>query len=176
MPPAAPTDRTREVRQGPPTFDGLLPRPLVVRPAPGEYRAEQRPVSTVVQIDPALPAEGFRVTITPDGVTTVAGDAAGAFHVEGTLRQLLGPDAFRAADIHSGPWVLPCGVVEDRPRFTWRGCLLDVARHFMPKAGVLRFIDLLAAHRLNVLHLHLTDDQGWRIEVPAYPRLTEVGA
>ena len=161
-------------------FDGLLPRPVRVHRAPGEYRIEgggiPARVSTVVEIDPAAPAESYRIEITPDGVTTVAGDAAGAFYAETTLRQLLDPDAFRAADIHSGAWVLPCGVVEDRPRFAWRGCLLDVARHFMPKAGVLRFVDLLAAHRLNVLHLHLTDDQGWRVEVPAYPRLTEVGA
>ena len=71
---------------------------------------------------------------------------------------------------------LPCGVVADHPRFGWRGVILDVARHFLPKADVLRFIDLMAAHRLNVLHLHLTDDQGWRIEVPAYPKLTEIGA
>ncbi|MET0132837.1 MAG: family 20 glycosylhydrolase, partial [Kibdelosporangium sp.] len=71
---------------------------------------------------------------------------------------------------------VPCGVVEDYPRFGWRGVLLDVARHFMPKYGVFRFIDQLAAHKLNVLHLHLTDDQGWRIEVPAYPKLTTVGA
>jgi hexosaminidase len=160
---------------------GLLPRPVHVRPAPGTYRfvtpGIPPQVSSVVRFDPAvLPPEGYRITITPHGVTTVAADRAGAYYAEVTLRQLLGPDAFRAADIHSGPWVLPCGEIEDHPRFSWRGCLLDVARHFMPKAGVFRFIDLMAVHRLNVLHLHLTDDQGWRIEVPEYPLLTEVGS
>ncbi len=157
------------------TFDGLLPRPVSARRDPGELSLSSLPVLEVGS-DPSLPAEGFRLTITSSGVTAVAADSAGEFYARAALRQLLGPDAFRAADIHSGPWVLPCGEVLDYPRFRWRGCLLDVARHFLPKAAVFRFIDLMAAHRLNVLHLHLTDDQGWRIEVPAYPRLTEVGA
>ena len=130
----------------------------------------------MVSTDSTLPAEGFRLTIDAHGVWIKAADPAGAFYARQALRQLLGPAAFRAVNIHSGPYVLPCGVVEDWPRFRWRGCLLDVARHFMPKAGVLRFLDLMAAHRLNVLHFHLTDDQGWRVEVPAFPRLTEVGA
>jgi hexosaminidase len=136
---------------------GLLPRPVSI-------------VDTGIE----LPPEGYRLTITPESVTVQAADAAGAFYAEQTLRQLRGPDAFRAANIRHDP--LPPGVIEDFPRFGWRGCLLDVARHFMPKAGVLRFIDLLAAHKLNVLHLHLTDDQGWRLEVPEFPLLTEIGA
>ncbi|MGW5054143.1 beta-N-acetylhexosaminidase [Actinokineospora sp. NPDC004072] len=162
-------------------FDTLLPRPVSAVPTGGTHRvadpAALTDASTVV-IDPvALPHPGsYRLSITPEGVQTTAGDAAGAFHATQSLRQLLGPDAFRAADIRTGGWELPCGEVVDHPRFGWRGVLLDVARTFMPKAGVLRFIDLMAAHKLNVLHLHLTDDQGWRIEVPAYPRLTEVGA
>ena len=68
------------------------------------------------------------------------------------------------------------GPIEDAPRFRWRGLMLDVARHFMPKDGVLRYLDLMAAHKLNVLHFHLTDDQGWRVEIKRYPRLTEVGS
>jgi hexosaminidase len=160
-------------------LDGLLPRPARVRPAAGRYRVDSAgipaAVSTVVAFDPAAAPESYRIEITPDGAATTAADQAGLFYAEQTLRQLLGPDAFRAADIHTGQWTLPCGSIEDRPRFGWRGCLLDVARHFMPKAGVFRFLDLMAAHRLNVLHLHLTDDQGWRIEVPAHPRLTSVG-
>ncbi|SHE78500.1 beta-N-acetylhexosaminidase [Streptoalloteichus hindustanus] len=131
-----------------------------------------------LRIDPdAAPGpEGYRLEITPAAVRVVAADASGAFYAAQTLRQLLGADAFRAANVHSGEWSLPCGVVVDRPRFGWRGCLLDVARHFMPKDALLRFVDLLAAHKLNVLHLHLTDDQGWRMEIKRYPRLTEVGA
>jgi hexosaminidase len=157
------------------SFEGLLPRPAKVTPAEGNLVLDEPP-KPVVSTDPALPAEGFRLTIDAHGVWIKAADPAGAFYATQALRQLLGPSAFRAASIHSGPHVLPCGMVEDWPRFRWRGCLLDVARHFMPKAGVLRFLDLMAAHRLNVLHFHLTDDQGWRVEVPAFPRLTEVGA
>jgi hexosaminidase len=71
---------------------------------------------------------------------------------------------------------VPACRIEDAPRFAWRGAMLDVARHFLPKDVVLRYVDLLAVHKLNVLHLHLTDDQGWRIEIKRYPRLTEVGA
>lgn len=156
-------------------MDGLLPRPVRTTTTGGTLRADTPPEATVTT-DDSLPPEGFRLTIDADGVRTAAADPAGAFYARQALRQLLGPDAFRAANIHSGPYELPHGTIEDWPRFRWRGCLLDVARHFMPKAGVLRFLDLMAAHRLNVLHFHLTDDQGWRVEVPAFPRLTEVGA
>ncbi|WP_028850769.1 beta-N-acetylhexosaminidase [Thermocrispum municipale] len=156
-------------------MDGLVPRPVRVDPAPGVCELDDLVVPVVVDPAAGLPAEGYRIRIAPSGVHAVAADEAGKQHAEQTLRQLAGPETFRAANIHSGRWVLPCGEIVDHPRFAWRGCLLDVARHFQPKAAVLRFIDLLAAHKLNVLHLHLTDDQGWRIEVPEYPRLTEVG-
>jgi hexosaminidase len=120
--------------------------------------------------------EAYRLMVGPDGVVVEAGGTAGAFYAAQTIRQLLPPAAFRRAPAGEGPWTLPGVLVEDRPRFGWRGCLLDVARHFLPKADLLRFIDLLAMHKLNVLHLHLTDDQGWRLEIKRYPRLTEVGA
>ncbi|MGI5229098.1 beta-N-acetylhexosaminidase [Actinoallomurus sp. CA-142502] len=123
----------------------------------------------------SMPPEAYRLSAGPGGVRVEAADAAGAFHGAQTLRQLLPPEAFRKAA--AGPALpLPAVLVEDRPRFAWRGCLLDVARHFLTKADLLRFIDLMAVHKLNVLHLHLTDDQGWRLEIRRYPRLTEVGA
>jgi hexosaminidase len=122
-----------------------------------------------------MEAEAYRLTIGTDGALVEAGDAAGAFYGVQTLRQLLPAEAFRA--VAGGRSLkLPAVRIEDRPRFAWRGCLLDVARHFMTKADLLRFIDLMAMHKLNVLHLHLTDDQGWRLEIRRYPRLTEVGA
>ncbi|MFD3541236.1 beta-N-acetylhexosaminidase [Streptomyces sp. NPDC058662] len=127
-------------------------------------------------VDGELPAEGYRLEVGAEGVGLVGGSAAGVFWGAQTLRQLLGPDAYRRAPAPGRTWTLPRGTVEDAPRFGWRGMMLDVARHFMPKDGVLRTIDLLAAHKLNVLHLHLTDDQGWRVEIKRYPRLTEVGA
>jgi hexosaminidase len=119
--------------------------------------------------------EAYRLRVEADGVLIEAADAAGAFHAAQTLRQLLPAEAYRKAATGQS-LSLPCVRIEDRPRFGWRGCLLDVARHFLPKADLLRFIDLMAVHKLNVLHLHLTDDQGWRLEIRRYPRLTEVGA
>lgn len=128
-------------------------------------------------LDPALPAEGYRLEAAPRrGVRITGGGPAGVFWGAQTLRQLLGPHAFRRAPLAPGrAAVLPQQTVEDGPRFAWRGMLLDVARHFLPKDGVLRYLDLLAAHKLNVLHLHLTDDQGWRIEIARYPELTGTG-
>ncbi len=121
--------------------------------------------------------EGYRLSVTGDGVLLDGGGPAGLFWGAQTLRQLLGPDAHRRAPVRPGAaWELPYLTVADRPRFGWRGLLLDVARHFTAKDDVLRLIDLMAAHKLNVLHLHLTDDQGWRIEIRRHPRLTEVGA
>jgi hexosaminidase len=122
-----------------------------------------------------LAPEAYRLEATPDRVLISAGGEAGLFWGAQTLRQLLGPDAYRRAPLRRDGWALPCVTVEDAPRFGWRGVMLDVSRHFLPKADVLRYVDLLAAHKLNVLHLHLTDDQGWRIEVKRYPKLTETG-
>ena len=117
-------------------------------------------------IDKDQPLEGYVVSTAPDGVVIAGGSPAGVFHGAQTLRQTL----------FQGDGRLPIGRIVDAPRFRWRGVMLDVARHFMPVPDVLRFLDLAAFHKLNVLHLHLTDDQGWRIEVPGWERLTEVGA
>ncbi|MGW0772513.1 beta-N-acetylhexosaminidase [Streptomyces sp. NPDC002835] len=124
-----------------------------------------------------LGPEGYKLYAGGDGVTIHGGGAAGVFWGVQTLRQLLGPEAYRRAPVAAGRrWEVPGGSIEDAPRFSWRGLMLDVARHFMPKEGVLRYLDLLAAHKLNVFHFHLTDDQGWRIEIKRHPRLTEAGA
>ncbi|WP_031008419.1 beta-N-acetylhexosaminidase [Streptomyces sp. NRRL F-5727] len=120
--------------------------------------------------------EGYRLSVTRDGVLLDGGGPAGLFWGAQTLRQLLGPDAYRRAPLPGRTWALPYTEIADRPRFGWRGLLLDVSRHFTAKEDVLRLLDLMAAHKLNVFHLHLTDDQGWRIEIERYPRLTEVGA
>ncbi|MFJ8018092.1 beta-N-acetylhexosaminidase [Streptomyces sp. NPDC096339] len=123
-----------------------------------------------------LGPEAYRIEIGADGAELTGRAAPGLFRAAQTLRQLLGPDAYRKAPLPGREWSLPHVGIADSPRFGWRGLMLDVARHFMPKEGVLRYIDLIAAHKLNVLHLHLTDDQGWRIEIKRHPRLTEVGA
>ncbi|WP_426364115.1 beta-N-acetylhexosaminidase [Streptomyces sp. E-08] len=123
--------------------------------------------------------EGYRLTVGgPDAAVAIEGGGpAGVFWGAQTLRQLLGPDAYRKAPVRKEPARdLPYVTIEDAPRFGWRGLLLDVSRHFLPKDDVLRYLDLLAAHKLNVFHFHLTDDQGWRIEILRHPKLTEVGA
>ncbi|WP_127360218.1 beta-N-acetylhexosaminidase [Actinacidiphila soli] len=130
----------------------------------------------VLALDSALATEAYRLTVDAHGIGITGGSAAGVFWGAQTLRQLLGPAAYRKAPVAGAAWAVAQTTIEDEPRFGWRGVMLDVARHFMPKDGVLRYLDLLAAHKLNVLHLHLTDDQGWRVEIKRYPRLTEVGA
>ncbi|MEW2266819.1 MULTISPECIES: beta-N-acetylhexosaminidase [unclassified Streptomyces] len=129
-----------------------------------------------LSLDGGLAAEGYRLVVTPAGVDLAGGGPAGLFWGAQTLRQLLGPDAFRRAPLPGRRWRLPLVRIEDAPRFGWRGLMLDVARHFMPKEGVLRYLDLMAAHKLNVLHFHLTDDQGWRVEIKRHPKLTETGS
>ncbi|MFE8978244.1 beta-N-acetylhexosaminidase [Streptomyces cyaneofuscatus] len=130
-----------------------------------------------LSLDPALAPEAYGLVVDGDAVRITGGSAAGLSWGAQTFRQLLGPDAFRRAPVAPGrTWDVPAVVVEDAPRFSWRGLMLDVSRHFLPKDDVLRYLDLLAAHKLNVFHFHLTDDQGWRVEIKRYPRLTESGA
>ncbi|HEX4739471.1 MAG TPA: family 20 glycosylhydrolase [Allosphingosinicella sp.] len=114
-----------------------------------------------------LPPEGYRLRITSNGATITATDNAGLFYGAVTLWQLAtaGPRPF-----------LPLGVVEDRPRFAWRGLMLDSARHYQTPAFIRRLIDAMAASKLNMLHWHLVDDQGWRLQIRKYPRLTAIGA
>jgi hexosaminidase len=148
----------------------VIPRPAVWSPTGGEVTLG--PIAE--RLDPALPDEGYVLEVDEFGAGIAAGSPAGAFYARQTLRQLLPPAALRASAASGHK--IPCVRVEDAPRFAWRGVMLDVARHFLPIADVLRFIDLIAFHKLNVLHLHLTDDQGWRLEVPGWPRLTEIGS
>jgi hexosaminidase len=127
-------------------------------------------------LDPSLAAGAHRIDATADGVAIRGGDEAAVFAACQTLLQLLPPQVFRRAPVPGVEWTVPAVAIEDAPRFRWRGAMLDVARHFLPKHEVLRFIDLMAMHKLDVLHWHLTDDQGWRVEIRRYPRLTEVGS
>lgn len=111
--------------------------------------------------DATIPAEGYRLTVGDSGVRVAASSPAGAFYAGETLRQLRGADG-----------LVPHVAVSDAPKFPWRGVMLDEARHFFGKAAVLRLLDTMASFKLNVLHWHLTDDQGWRLPVPGYPELT----
>ena len=130
----------------------------------------------VLRRDAALPAEGYRLDVTPQGVTVRASAPAGAFYALETVKQLLPPAIYREAPVAGVTWAVPAVHVEDAPRFPWRGAHLDAGRHFMPKEFVKKYVDLLARHKMNRFHWHLTEDQGWRLEIRKYPRLTQVGS
>jgi hexosaminidase len=118
--------------------------------------------------------EGYRMTVTPDRLLLEARTAEGLFRGTQTLRQLLPPQV----ESHSwqrGPWTVPAVRIEDHPRFAYRGAMLDVVRHFLTVREVKRYIDAMALYKLNTLHLHLSDDQGWRIAIKGWPRLTRHG-
>jgi len=148
------------------SVEDLLGAP--VRPVPAGEPAWFR----VVRSD-ELPEGAYRLLV-EEGIVVTASSSAGATNALHTLRQLASPEAFAPAPRDDAPRLANV-LIEDKPRFGFRGVHLDVARHFVPKAELLRFIDLASAHKLNALHLHLTDDQGWRIEIEAFPRLTSTG-
>ncbi|KQV57022.1 MULTISPECIES: beta-N-acetylhexosaminidase [unclassified Caulobacter] len=126
----------------------------------------------VLARDPSVTAaEGYGLTVTPKGARIAAKDDAGLLYGAMTLAQLLSPDA-----AFGQPVKVPALTVRDQPRFAWRGIMVDVARHFQPAESLKPLIDAMAAHKMNVLHLHLSDDQGWRVEIKRYPKLTEIGA
>jgi hexosaminidase len=132
-----------------------------------------------LDVDPALSRlgrEGYTLTVAPEGVTIRAPHPSGVFFGTQTLKQLLSAEAFGTGRRGSAEWSIPALEIEDSPRFQWRGGHMDVARHFMPKAAILKYVDALAIHKINNLHLHLTDDQGWRIEIRKYPKLTGIGS
>jgi hexosaminidase len=123
--------------------------------------------------DPQAPVanrEGYALDVTPQGIRITARDDAGLFYGAVTLWQLLTPDAQRGAVL------LPAVHIRDQPRFAWRGLMLDSARHFQSVAEIEQLLNQMAQHKLNMFHWHLTDDQGWRIEIKRYPELTRIGA
>lgn len=120
--------------------------------------------------------EGYSLTVTADSVRLVANRPAGLFHGMQTIRQLLPADIESEMGSERSTWDIPAQTIVDSPRFRWRGAMLDVARHFLTVKEVEQYIDLLALYKMNVLHLHLADDQGWRIQLNSRPRLTELGS
>ena len=119
-------------------------------------------------------AEGYQLDVTAGSIVIRANQPAGLFAGVQTLRQLLPVDA-DAATVQAGPWPVPGGHIVDQPRFEHRGAMLDVARHFFTVAQVERYIDQIALYKINYLHLHLSDDQGWRIAINSWPRLATYG-
>ena len=119
---------------------------------------------------PALGDEGYKIEIMPEGIILVANKPAGLFYGLQSLLQMI------PVEIKGGAVAIPACTIIDYPRFGWRGLMLDVSRHFFTVDEVKQYIDLMAGYKFNVLHWHLTDDNGWRIEIKSYPKLTEIGA
>jgi hexosaminidase len=122
----------------------------------------------------SLGSEGYELRITQHGISVAAFRAEGLFRGAQTLRQLF-PPAIESRTVEAGPWRVRTGTVRDHPRFAWRGAMLDVARHFFGPDDVKRLVDLIALYKLNRLHLHLSDDQGWRLAIRSWPRLATLG-
>ena len=140
----------------------IIPKPVRVEELSGRSAAQ---LTINLTADPALGNEGYELHVAPESVKLAANSPAGIFYGQQTLRQLRAEDG-----------TLPCCRIWDKPRFGWRGLMLDVSRHFFTKAEIKHFLNVMAAHKFNVLHWHLVDDHGWRIEIKRYPRLTEIGA
>lgn len=142
----------------------LVPQPTKLVEKPGFCTL----VEVTDTLDASVPKEGYRLSITPDGITVVSSTPTGRFYAEQTLAQL--------KTVVGQSTVYPCVEIEDAPAFPWRGLLLDDSRHFFGKETVMRVIDLMAQHKMNRFHWHLTDDQGWRLDVPGKSELVRYGA
>ncbi|HTK82534.1 MAG TPA: beta-N-acetylhexosaminidase, partial [Bacteroidota bacterium] len=129
----------------------------------------------LLEQDASLGNEGYELTVQKGSVRLRGGDQAGVFYAVQSLLQIMPPEIFRRDGLNKVAWKIPCATIIDKPRFPWRGMHLDVCRHFFPIEFVKRYIDFLAIYKMNTFHWHLTDDQGWRIEIKRYPKLTEVG-
>ncbi len=161
-------------------LSALLEKPLAVRlkiVQPDNNKGMKNVIKLLLSDkDKGLGSEGYSLSVKKNGITINAANAAGLFYGVQTLRQLLPPEIESGAIVRSGALKVPCVKIKDKPRYSWRGMHLDVCRHFFPKEFIKRYIDLLAMHKMNVFHWHLTEDQGWRIEIKKYPKLTEIGA
>ena len=149
--------------------------PLDIHPAAGPMPRDAIFLRTEDRLS-RLGKEGYALTVSKNGVKIEAAAPAGLFYGAQTFFQLLPPEAESSAKADGVTWSVPFVKIEDRPRFVWRGVHLDVGRHFFSKEFIKKYIDLLARYKMNTFHWHLTEDQGWRIEIKKYPRLTEIGA
>ncbi|MEO8333972.1 MAG: beta-N-acetylhexosaminidase [bacterium] len=155
----------------------MLLRPSTGFPIPVSANAAANSIELRLAPDRAsLGNEGYDLTVTPASVLVIAYRPAGLFRATQTIRQLLPAMIESDTKVSNVRWTIPALTISDQPRFAWRGAMLDVARHFFTVDEVKQYIDLLALYKLNVLHLHLSDDQGWRIEIKSRPELTAVGS
>ncbi len=130
-------------------------------------------ISLVSASGPKLGAEGYTLTVSPKQIVITAEQPPGFFYGVQSLMQLMPAAVFSPTKVNGVTWSVPACLIEDQPRYGYRGSMLDVGRYFYPVAFIKKYIDLLALHKFNTFHWHLTDDQGWRIEIKKYPKLTE---
>ncbi|MEC3906673.1 family 20 glycosylhydrolase [Tamlana sp. 2201CG12-4] len=142
-----------------------------------EFKIAEKGVKAQIEfvLDTELEAEAYLLNITPNKIVIKSREGAGAFYGVQTLRQLL-PSGIETSTSNIKEWMVPCTIIKDSPRFSWRGMHMDFSRHFFSLEEVKTFLDYMALYKLNKFHMHLTDDQGWRIEIKKYPLLTEKGA
>ena len=145
---------------------------------PGRKTSDATPLGKTIRFvtEEGMPKEGYKLSIAPNEITLSASHPNGFFYGVQTMYQLLPPAIYGKATMKRANWSLPAVEVEDAPRFPYRGLMLDVCRHFSTTDYIYKFIDMLAMHKMNTFHFHLTDDQGWRIEIKKYPKLQEVGS
>mgnify|MGYP001699668634 CR=1 FL=1 len=141
-----------------------------------KLKVDSKKGNLVLQTDKTIKSEAYCLEITPKKITVRAADAKGFFYALQSIRQLLPPAIESAVKVDGTEWIVPAMTITDEPRFGYRGLMVDVARFFVPKENLLRIIDCMGMLKLNTLHLHLVDDNGWRIEIKKYPLLTEIGA
>ncbi len=138
--------------------------------------ATKNTITMVVDAASGIADEGYRLLITPDEISILAATGHGLFYGMQSLLQLLPAEIESGEKVSQINWNIPCVSIEDLPRFKWRGMHLDVCRHFYSVDFIKKQLDVMAMYKLNMLHLHLTEDQGWRIEIKKYPKLTEIGS
>ena len=157
----------------------LVLRPSTGYPVPVVAVAEPAPGSIVLRQrggDRPASADAYQLTVSQAGVEIAAFEPAGIFRGTQTLRQLIPPGIEAQMHRGNGSWAIPAVSITDQPRFAWRGAMLDVSRHFFTVREVQQYIDILALYKMNILHLHLADDQGWRIEIKSRPKLAGLGS
>jgi hexosaminidase len=149
---------------------------LPVKPDTGSPAASEITILVDSNLLATLGSEGYELSIRRNWINITAPTTAGLFYGSQTVLQLLPPEIFSTNVVKDFDWKVPCADISDSPRFGWRGFMLDVSRHFFTKVEVEKTLDLMALYKLNTFHWHLVDDQGWRIQIKKYPKLTSVGA
>lgn len=130
----------------------------------------------IFKVDPSMAEEAYELRVSRKAVEVKASSFAGFNYAVQTIKQMLPAEIFGEGEAAEKDWSISCAVIKDAPRFAYRGMMLDVARHFFSIDEVKRYLDILEVHKMNRFHWHLTDDQGWRVEIKKYPLLTEVGS